>query len=44
MVVVLDSGLKYRQVRGVRGGGFRGVKGGSCTKIIITWSVFEPEP
>ena len=43
MVVALDKTLKYRLVRGVRGGGFRGVRGGSCTKIAITRSIFELE-
>ena len=37
MVLSLDL------VRGVTGGGFRGVRGGSCTKIVITWSIFELE-
>ena len=43
MVVTLDQELKYRLVRGIRGGGFRGVGGGSCTKIAINWSIFELE-
>ena len=44
MVVLLDYALKYRLARDVRGGGgFRGVRGWSCTKIAITWSVFELE-
>ena len=43
MVVALNKALKYRVVRSVRGGGFRGVRGGSCTKITITWSNFELE-
>ena len=43
MVVLLDKALKYRLVRGVRGGGFRGVRGGSCTKIAITGSIFKLE-
>ena len=43
MVVLLDYTLNYRLVRGVRGGGFRDVRGGSCTKIAITWSIFELE-
>ena len=41
MVVTLDQALKYRLVRGITGGGFRGVGGGSCTKIAITQSIFE---
>ena len=43
MVVALDKTLKYRLVRGIRGGGLRGVRWGSCTKIAITWSIFELE-
>ena len=43
MVVALDYALKYRLVRDVRGGGFKGVRGGSCTKIAITHSIFELE-
>ena len=43
MVVALDYALKYRLVRCVRGGGFRGVRGGSCTKIAIFGSIFELE-
>ena len=41
MIVVLDKELKDKLVRGVRGGGFRGVKGGPCTKIVITHSFFK---
>ena len=43
MVVALDKMLKYRLVRGLRGGGFTGVRGGSCTIIAITLSFFELE-
>ena len=43
MVVLLNEVLKYRLVRGISGGGFRGVRWGSCTKIAITWSIFELE-
>ena len=43
MVVLLDLALKYRLVRGVRGWGFRGVRGGSCTKIAITQPFLELE-
>ena len=43
MIVALDKALKYRLVRGVEGGGFRGVRGGSCTKIAITQPFFEPQ-
>ena len=43
MVVTLDQALKYRLVRGIRGGGFRGVRRGSFTKIAITRSIFEFE-
>ena len=43
MVVTLDQALKCRLVRGVRGMGFRGIRGGSCTKIAITRSIFELE-
>ena len=43
MAVVCDYALKYKLVRGIRGGEFRGVRGGSCTKIAITWSIFELE-
>ena len=35
--------LKYRLVRGVKSGGFRGIRGGSCTKIAITCSIFNLE-
>ena len=35
--------LKYRLVTGVIGGGFRGVRRGSCTKIAITGSIFKLE-
>ena len=43
MVLTLNQALKYRPVRGVRGGGFRGVRGGSYIKIVIVWSIFELE-
>ena len=32
MVVTLDKTLKYRLVRGIRGGGFRGIRGGHVVK------------
>ena len=35
VMAILVHDIKYRLVRGVTGGGFRGVKGGSCTKIAI---------
>ena len=41
MVIALDKILKYKLVRGVRGGGFRGVREGSWTKIAIARSIFE---
>ena len=41
MVLTLDLALKYRLARGVKSGGFRGVRGGACTKIAITWSIFK---
>ena len=41
MVVALDKTLKHKLVRGIRVEGFRGVRGGSCTKIAITRSIFE---
>ena len=40
MVVALDKTLKYKLLRGIRGGGFRGIRGGSCAKIAI---IFELE-
>ena len=35
--------LKFRLVRDIRGRGFRGVRGGSCTRIAINQSIFELE-
>ena len=43
MAVDLDKMLKSKLVRGVRCGGFRGVRGVLCTKIAITRSIFGLE-
>ena len=43
MIIALDLALKYRLVRGITGGGFRGIRGGLSTKIAITCSIFELE-
>ena len=41
MIVTLDPILKYRLIRGVRVEGFTNVRGGSCSKIVITWSFLK---
>ena len=43
MVVALDKTLKYRLVRGVRGGGFRGIRVGQVITKTITRSIFDLE-